>query len=126
MITSPARAQADMADNTNKVFLFLESESICTQLALFWAAWAYVLEMDDSYEGALHVIATGFARRVLLIVLQEITTTTDQCTTLCHSLFDILYNPLLQQYYSSVSSLEKYPLKFISKLFILRAKSTAL
>lgn len=54
--------QADLADDADKVFEMLESEGIGAQLALFWAAWAYVLEMAESYSRAAERIAEGRAR----------------------------------------------------------------
>lgn len=55
-------AQADVTDDPNKVFLLLKSKAIGTQLALFWAAWAYVLELDESYSEAVGVLAEGKVR----------------------------------------------------------------
>lgn len=55
-------SQADLTDDADKVFLMLKSEGIGAQLALFWAAWAYVLEMAESYPRAAEIIAEGRAR----------------------------------------------------------------
>lgn len=54
--------QADLTDDADKVFLMLKSEGIGVQLALFWAAWAYVCEMAESYSRAIEKIAEGRAR----------------------------------------------------------------
>lgn len=54
--------QADLTDDADKVFQMLKSEGIGAQLALFWAAWAYVLEMAESYSRAAERIAEGRAR----------------------------------------------------------------
>lgn len=54
--------QADLTDDASNVFRSLESTGICTELALFWAAWAYVLEMADSYSAAVDILAEGVAR----------------------------------------------------------------
>lgn len=53
--------QADLTDDADKVFLLLKSEGIGTQLSLFWAAWAYVLEMAEAYERAALTVAEGRA-----------------------------------------------------------------
>ncbi|CAM9995135.1 unnamed protein product [Ectocarpus sp. 6 AP-2014] len=52
---------ADLSDDADKVFLLLKSEGIGTQLSLFWAAWAYVLEMAEAYERVALIIAEGRA-----------------------------------------------------------------
>lgn len=54
--------QADLTDDADKIFLLLKAEGIGTQLALFWAAWAYVLEMAESYSRAAETITEGRAR----------------------------------------------------------------
>ncbi|CAN0139013.1 unnamed protein product [Scytosiphon promiscuus] len=62
---------ADLTDDANKVFLTLKYEEIGTQLALFWAAWAYVLEMADSYNAAAERISEGQRKGALPVVLLE-------------------------------------------------------
>ncbi|CAM9670441.1 unnamed protein product [Laminaria digitata] len=62
---------ADLTDDPNKVFLMLKSKAIGTQLALFWAAWAYVLELDESYSGAMRVLAEGKVRGAAPVSLLE-------------------------------------------------------
>ncbi|CAN0441730.1 unnamed protein product [Ectocarpus sp. 12 AP-2014] len=52
---------ADLSDDGDKVFLLLKSAGIGTQLSLFWAAWAYVLEMTEAYERVALTIAEGRA-----------------------------------------------------------------
>lgn len=61
-MSNHAAMQADLTDDADKIFLLLKSEGIGTQLALFWAAWAYVLEMAASYSRAAEVITEGRAR----------------------------------------------------------------
>lgn len=60
--TAPVWTQADLADDADKVFVQLKLEGIATKLALFWAAWAYVLEMAESYARVAETIAEGRAR----------------------------------------------------------------
>lgn len=57
-----AATQADLTDDADKIFLLMKSKGIGTQLALFWAAWAYVLEMAESFSRAADTITEGRAR----------------------------------------------------------------
>ncbi|CAN0544811.1 unnamed protein product, partial [Ectocarpus sp. 8 AP-2014] len=59
--TTHCDTQADLSDDADKVFLLLKSAGIGTQLSLFWAAWAYVLEMAEAYERVALIIAEGRA-----------------------------------------------------------------
>lgn len=54
--------QADLTQDADEVFMWLKSKKIGTRLSLFWAAWAYVLEMKDSYSTAAEKLAQGMAR----------------------------------------------------------------
>eukprot|EP00752_Nemacystus_decipiens_P016535 g14779.t1 len=62
---------ADLTDNAEKVFQMLQSEGVGAHLALFWAAWAYVLEMAESYSLAAERIAEGRARGAAPVSLLE-------------------------------------------------------
>eukprot|EP00903_Cladosiphon_okamuranus_P007665 g7433.t1 len=62
---------ADVTDDADKVFGMLKSEGIGAQLALFWAAWAYLLEMAESYSRAAEKIAEGRARGAVPVSLLE-------------------------------------------------------
>ncbi|CAM9605215.1 unnamed protein product, partial [Choristocarpus tenellus] len=62
---------ADLTDDPGKVFLLLQCRRIGTRLALFWAAWSYVVEMADDYSGAARLLAKGQARCALPTSLLE-------------------------------------------------------
>lgn len=63
--------QADLTQDANKVFMWLRSREIGTQLALFWVTWSYILETRDSYGAAAKKLVKGVARWDFLFELSN-------------------------------------------------------